>query len=261
MINVRDVLVLPGLLLSEAVTLRVLHALAALPGLGGPHLHPGGWQGWLGATPPEDAVASVARLLALGLVWWLLLSTLLAVVAGVVRWRPARAAAAMLSTRAVRQIVDRGLAGVLAVTVAVGPATVARASPGDGFFTAAGPLAAASEEPADGAPLLPPVWEARSPAAPQQRAAPQPARQDAARPAAHHTIDAGQHLWWLAEHTVRAQKLEASTAEVAAYWRRLVAANVDGIRSGDPDLVFPGERIIVPPWSAWAASSAEDAGD
>jgi nucleoid-associated protein YgaU len=35
--------------------------------------------------------------------------------------------------------------------------------------------------------------------------------------------------------------------EVAEYWHRVIEANRDRLRSGDPDLIYPGEEIILPP--------------
>jgi nucleoid-associated protein YgaU len=35
--------------------------------------------------------------------------------------------------------------------------------------------------------------------------------------------------------------------EVAEYWRKVIDANRDRLRSGDPNLIYPGEEIILPP--------------
>ena len=40
---------------------------------------------------------------------------------------------------------------------------------------------------------------------------------------------------------------EPTNREVAEYWAKLVEANRHGLESGDPDLIYPGEEIIVPP--------------
>jgi len=34
---------------------------------------------------------------------------------------------------------------------------------------------------------------------------------------------------------------------VAEYWAKVVQANRHGLRSGDPDLIYPDERIELPP--------------
>lgn len=57
------------------------------------------------------------------------------------------------------------------------------------------------------------------------------------------TVRPGDHFWKLSAH-----KLESSgvASPVGPYWRRVVDANKDNIRSGDPDLIFPGEVIELP---------------
>jgi len=61
----------------------------------------------------------------------------------------------------------------------------------------------------------------------------------------------GENLWTisrdqLAQVTDR-RASELSDHEIAAYWLRVIAANRDSLRSGDPDLIFPGESIQLPP--------------
>ncbi|HEY5985422.1 MAG TPA: hypothetical protein VIV12_03415 [Streptosporangiaceae bacterium] len=63
----------------------------------------------------------------------------------------------------------------------------------------------------------------------------------------------GDNLWTisrdrLAEATGR-RASELSDHEIAAYWLRVIAVNRSSLRSGDPDLIFPGEKIQLPPIS------------
>lgn len=60
----------------------------------------------------------------------------------------------------------------------------------------------------------------------------------------------GDNLWSiaranLARGTGRSQA-ELSNREVAVYWLRLVAANRARLRSGNPDLIHPGEYVRLP---------------
>ena len=57
----------------------------------------------------------------------------------------------------------------------------------------------------------------------------------------------GDSLWRLAEEMV-GERLgrPASDAEVAPYWQSLVDANRSRLRSGDPDVLFPGETVLLP---------------
>jgi nucleoid-associated protein YgaU len=39
----------------------------------------------------------------------------------------------------------------------------------------------------------------------------------------------------------------AGPDEVAGFWRSVIEANRELIRSGDPDLIYPGEVVVLPP--------------
>jgi nucleoid-associated protein YgaU len=58
----------------------------------------------------------------------------------------------------------------------------------------------------------------------------------------------GDNLWSIAkEHlTARGGSGEPTNREVADYWMRVVEANKGHLRSGDPDLIYPGEEVILP---------------
>jgi len=61
----------------------------------------------------------------------------------------------------------------------------------------------------------------------------------------------GDSLWELAaEHLARATgrpRAVVADVEIAPYWARVCDGNRDSLRSGDPNLVFPGERVTMPP--------------
>gem|GEM_PF-1076104 len=61
----------------------------------------------------------------------------------------------------------------------------------------------------------------------------------------------GDNLWKIARDHLSRERSGGSgqptNHEVAAYWLRVIEANRDGLRSGDPDLIYPGERINLPP--------------
>jgi nucleoid-associated protein YgaU len=69
---------------------------------------------------------------------------------------------------------------------------------------------------------------------------------------AHHlvwTIRPGDHLWKVAGQTLAlARGRRADDAAVLAYVREIVRANADVfVVPGDPDLVYPGQRFVLPP--------------
>jgi nucleoid-associated protein YgaU len=62
------------------------------------------------------------------------------------------------------------------------------------------------------------------------------------------TVARGDHLWSISEgHLTDAVGDTPTDAEIARYWRRVIDANRDRLRSGDPDLIYPGETVRLPP--------------
>ena len=62
-----------------------------------------------------------------------------------------------------------------------------------------------------------------------------------------YTVQRGDNLWsitagYLAGHLGRT----AGAEEIAPLWRQVIEMNRDLIGSGDPNLIFPGERIVLP---------------
>ncbi len=65
--------------------------------------------------------------------------------------------------------------------------------------------------------------------------------------ATSHVVAAGENFWTIAERQLLTHLGRvASDGEVTPYWVSLVRANAGHIRSGDPDLIYPGERIQLP---------------
>ena len=55
-------------------------------------------------------------------------------------------------------------------------------------------------------------------------------------------------MWGLAEQRLSSVRgREVLDPEIAPYWTEVIAANLARIRSGDPDLIFPGEVLVLPP--------------
>jgi nucleoid-associated protein YgaU len=53
----------------------------------------------------------------------------------------------------------------------------------------------------------------------------------------------GDHLWKI---SARHLGPDASNGEVAPYWLEVIDVNTPTLRSGDPDLIFPGEVVQLP---------------
>ena len=62
------------------------------------------------------------------------------------------------------------------------------------------------------------------------------------------TVRRGDHVWSLSErHLVRVLgRSDLGEHEIARYWVRVIEANRYTLRSGNPDLIYPGEIIVLP---------------
>jgi hypothetical protein len=271
-----------GLLVaSEAAAIIVLHRLGAGPGSRVPWHHLGRW---VAESQPEDAVWAVVRVIGLACAYWQLASTLAYVgarlsgvprlVAGV-RWA---------CLPGVRRLVDGAVAlsilgGALlsagparATTPTTVPPVVVQVggSPAAGEAHAYRPVAAgdaalgqpATSTSTSSPPVTSGAWTATTTPGPRSTEPPSPGATPAppvppgrarAPEAAtdRHEVVPGDNLWdiaaaHLAEATGRPGQ-NITNGEIASYWVRLMAANEGLLRSGNPNLIFPGERVICPP--------------
>jgi nucleoid-associated protein YgaU len=57
----------------------------------------------------------------------------------------------------------------------------------------------------------------------------------------------GDHLWKISKRHLEARmKRLPANSDISPYWRDVMERNVDNLRSGDPDLIYPGEVIEMP---------------
>lgn len=219
----RRVLFLTTLLGCEAGAVAMLRRLGRVPGFAVPH-H--GVAHWAVRASTEDLFAVTARLIGLGLAWWLLAATLLSVARRAVPACRTTAALDIFTPVSLRRALDR------AVAVGIG------ASLGIASFHPAG--AATPDVPVPRVPT--PAASTTTPRAP---VSPAPATAPGATGAIV-VVRAGDNLWIIAARALRASDHTAAGA-VAPYWHRVVAANASTLRSRDPNLIFPGERVVLPP--------------
>lgn len=228
-----DLLRIPTLLGVESGIVLGLHRLGRVPSL---IVDPAAPRRWLASTPPEDALVAVVRLLALGLALWLLATTLAYLLARLSGLPAAVRAAGAVTLPAVRRAVGRGisvgvLTGVLAAPVPAGAQPVPP-PPSDPPVLVEG-----------GTPLplgVTPPAAARPPAGP---ADPAPGPTGSA-----HRVAAGDSLWTIARDRLASTSgSRPDVGTVARYWRRVVEHNRGRLRSGDPDLIHPGETVRLPP--------------
>ncbi len=110
--------------------------------------------------------------------------------------------------------------------------------------------------PRSTAPPTPPPSTTAPPAGGGNQApapAPQPTPPGQGQPARSHRVVEGDNLWTIARDHIAAvtnrRSSDLSDHEIATYWLRVIAVNRAGLRSGNPDLIFPGELIMLPPLS------------
>jgi LysM domain len=65
-----------------------------------------------------------------------------------------------------------------------------------------------------------------------------------------HKVEPGDNFWSISRrHLAAATGRSPSNAEIATYWQRVIAANRGWLGGRDPDLIFPGEEVTLPPVS------------
>ena len=226
----------------EVVAIIALHRLARVDGFGGPGADPAGW---LRSSSPEEVVGSTVRLVAVGCAWWLLTSTVLYATALAAGRATLARALSRLVLPAVRGPVERALAVSMMATATFGSGLSGVAAAGEP------PLPPPTLDVRDGRAVealptsTPPPTTPGPPASVSPPTAPRPAPDPPPAPAeaapAVHLVAAGESLWTIAARRV------APGGDVAAYWARLVETNRATLRSGNPNLIYPGEAIMVPP--------------
>ena len=207
---------------------------------------------WLEAAKPTDAVAAVVRSVGLASGYWTVAGALLYALAAMrrgptdnLRW---------LTLPGIRRLVDTALATALTASLAASPFQPALAAeqppvvfdinedgipvphlrleviaPETGLESSDDPEAELGSSDADPAAVAAPPGS--SPAV----------------PTTDYTVQSGDNLWLIAEqHLTAEQGAYPAAAAHSAYWHRLVAANESTLRSGDPNLIYPGEIITLP---------------
>jgi hypothetical protein len=223
----RALLQLAAVIAGEAGAAFALHRLGALPFL---RIDWSDLGAWLALTPPEDVLLAVCRTAALACAYWLLAGTLLYTLARASRIPAAVRAVQWAALPPVRRLADR------AIAVAIATSSVVSGTGGIAMADASTPPPVEAPAPDD---LYRPV-PAGEPAA--YRAIPGPQQ---------HVIVPGENLWTIAaDHLSVTLDLAPDAVPVddlAAYWRQVIDANLPALASGDPDLVYPGEVILLPP--------------
>jgi hypothetical protein len=254
------------------VAIRLLHGVADRPWF---RIDWSDVPGWLATTSLADAVSALVRLAALAVAYWSLAGTLAYLTAVFIGSERLITRVAPFTFPVVRRLADRLVAGTIAMGVMTAPLIasthprpppplpaqpVADAYVPEARLTGHVPPSEALEPPSEDRPdpvafagrptTAPgdvqdnPPWEVPGPTD-----EPEPAVMDWAggAGAVDVTVAPGDHLWMLAERRLAAVTGRAvADHEIAPYWRTTVDHNLPRLRSGDPDLLHPGETITLP---------------
>ena len=226
--------------------------------------------GWLRRTPIEEALAAILRYVALAGGYWLAASSSLYLIARASGAARLVNATAIFTLPAVRRVTDRLVIGAVAASTIAVPAIAFSGhllDTPDAVVSLVDPIearmsATASEDQLSEAA---PMADVREPAT--EDAASPPAAEPA-EPDADDSITIvvdegvaadgfgtrlevvvreGDHLWSLAEtRVVETLGRPVGDHEIAPYWRRVIDSNPH-LRSGTPDLIYPGEVVVLPP--------------
>lgn len=262
-----QVIVLIG---AEVLAIVALHRMAETMGVDWSNL-----SGWLELTALDDAIIAIVRIVALVLSYWLAASTILYTLAVASRVPAAIQAVEWATLPAVQKLARKAAAATLAASVAApGLAGILLPPPSSLFeSTTTEASTAVSDEPTVGVTddglILPPgitrpaytptpardmtsfdvIPEApKAPIAAQSQTEPAETVPTPNPGATEHEVVRGDNLWDIsATHLASASgRSDLTDADIAPYWARVVAANADHVRSGNPDIIQPGEVIQLP---------------
>ncbi len=262
-----------------------LAAIAVLHRLGGATGFAIDWNdlwGWVGTHSPERVLLGFARVAALGLSYWVCGSLVVSTLVQLLGLRTLIRTVDWLTLPAVRRVAERAVALSLTACTLAGGALAPALATEDGYDDAmTGQLE--TEAPAATTYVPVPAGDAAPPPAPAEVAPGEPVLAESAPipapgpgpswpevaprrfdPAAadapavaslriahaefRHDVVAGEHLWSIAEgHLQHVLGRRPGEAETATYWAHLIEANRGRLRSGNPDLIYPGETVMCPP--------------
>jgi nucleoid-associated protein YgaU len=248
------------LLAAEIAAIVALHELGSL---GWARIDVSAPGAWLSTAPSEDVILATARLAGLACAYWLFVTTLASSAVAAFRNAPSVVRAVARTTpQAIRVLAERAaVATVAGGAVLVSLPGLSAAAPPPPGVTPPGVVApqagTVQESPDDGLPgpahsltPKPPGDVLPVPGRSAEEALPASDGFSTASAPGQYVVVTGDNLWRIAETTVAdragTEPSRRDVGEIAAYWLQLIEANRDVLRSGDPDLIFPGERIVLP---------------
>jgi hypothetical protein len=186
--------------------------------------------------PLHEMLTTLAWWMLAGIAGWFLITGLMYAGATIAGLTGAAARIGRFTPRVIRLLVDR--AAVVSLTIAM-LGTGAPATAADDLKPGTGP--AAPDTPRTAEIPHPGLQRLTSDAAPEPAAStPSPS----GNPTGEHLVVPGDNLWRIAAGHITANA--KTPIGVRTYWLMVIEANRNRLRSGDPNLIFPGESIVLP---------------
>jgi hypothetical protein len=244
-----------------------LHLLGNLPWLSVDWSNPARW---FTATPPAEALLAMTRLLGLACGWWIVISTVCYLAAGLSPTAGRVRLAAPITPPFIRSLVAKMLVGTVVLSTAANAAPTMASTVRSQFPQRVDsypvPMAGPPSPPApvdsqtmqthplslplpwlDGAPTHLPMQKTSASPVGATVVHPILSRTSLGKPGDYHLVAAGDHLWAIARETLaRTISHPPNTRQITSYWVDLIEANRERIHSNDPNLLYPGESILLP---------------
>jgi hypothetical protein len=205
---------------------------------------------WLQTADPTVVLVALARLMALAIGYWLVTTTVLYAGSYHLGWASMTRALHWVTLPIIRRTVQGVTALSLTGVSILGPSSLTVAPALAQEVVAAqqdtGVTTGSSGDQVESEPAI---------YSPDAAGWPQSADNDFwlpsglnQTPSSTYTVVSHDHFWSIAEnHLKQVVGREVTDDEVGQYWVRVVDANRATIRSGDPDLIYPLERVTLPP--------------
>lgn len=210
---------------------------------------------WLATSPPIDVAIGLVLAVAAALLAYVSAVGVLYGLALLLRAPGAVRALASVTPAWVRAVAERAVAVSLLTATWAAPTAATAATRGADVLPPGLRVPATAGVGEERAPALElPMGPRPGPAPPPERV-PQvapPRREAQAGPVrASVTVAPGDHLWGIAARAVAAARgvdvRDVPVGDVAAHWVEVVRVNRPYLRSGDPDVIHPGETVRLPP--------------
>ena len=267
----------------EAGTIVLLHRLGSKQWMTVPW---DSLQPWLDISPIEDVVAAALRSIALVVAYWVAGSTIAYGAARITRVPRLVRATAWATLPPIRRAIDRAIAVTITAATLTAPLAPAIAgeipSPPEpvvyqlsdqGVPTPVNPplVGSNTDRPVDPTVILPPGigsagYTPQPAGSVTGNAADNPIADDGPTSAAGahpengtsnaapvgqdtvYVVVMGDNLWTISASHLRNTYPEwkGDAGEIATYWRRVIEVNAPNLQSGNPNLIYPGERIVLP---------------